>query len=195
MIKCKKCGIEYDYSAQAEVCMGAVACPGCGITTDQEGNIYEDKKGVKENMERTVVSAEETPKAPKDQAWDGSAAEKALQRWASSDDSGDKEKIDWTKYARGFGWYDSEAKENLGSYKLPHHTVEDGKLVVVWHGVASAMGVINGSMGGVDIPEDDKQKVYNHLVVHYKQFEETPPEFKKAVESFFARILKPFYKK
>jgi hypothetical protein len=39
------------------------------------------------------------------------------------------------------------------------------------------MTVVNGARGGVDIPESDLRKVYDHLADHYRQFDEEPPDF------------------
>jgi hypothetical protein len=38
------------------------------------------------------------------------------------------------------------------------------------------MTVVNGARGGVDIPEKDRRKVYEHLAAHYTEFGEEPPE-------------------
>ncbi len=74
-------------------------------------------------------------------------------------------------------WFDSDAPENKGSYKLPHHKAE-ARHPVVWRGVAAAMAALLGARGGVDIPESDKRGVYNHLAKHYNQFDKEPPELK-----------------
>jgi len=117
-----------------------------------------------------------------DSPWDADAAMAALAKWASSDGSGDRDTIDWGKYAKGFAWYDSEARETFGAYKLPHHTVVDGKLVAVWRGVTAAMAALNGARGGVDIPEGDRQAVYRHLARHYQDAEAEPPELRGYTE-------------
>lgn len=39
MIKCGNCGKEFDDTKQAEVAMGAVECPHCKSTVDQEGKV------------------------------------------------------------------------------------------------------------------------------------------------------------
>ena len=139
---------------------------------------------------RTVVSYEATTKAGKEMAWEGDTAVMELRKWASKDGSGDKEQMDWTKYRRGFTWYDGADVENFGSYKLPHHRVIDGQLVVVWRGVVAAMSALNGGRGGVDIPEDEKSGCHSHLAKHYEQFDEVPPELKKMADSFFSDIVK-----
>lgn len=135
-----------------------------------------------------AVAPHDGPKAPEDREWDADAAEQRIRKWASSDGSGDKEKIDWGKYRQAFAWYNSEDPENFSSYKLPHHDVIDGRLCIVWRGVAVAMQALLGARGGVDIPREDRRPVYLHLVRHYKQFGKEPPEFREVLESY-ARML------
>jgi len=143
-------------------------------------------------MERIVVTFEETAKADKNMAWDGDTAIMELRKWSSTDGSGDKDKIDWAKYRRGFTWYDGKKPEDFGSYKLPHHRVIDSQLVVVWSGCHAAMGALHGAREGVDIPEDEQQGCHNHLAKHYAMFGEEPPEMKtkKLLHSFFSDIVK-----
>lgn len=114
-------------------------------------------------------------------AWDGAAARAKLAKWATTDGSGDKEKMNWGKYARGFGYVDEEMKESYAGYKLPHHTVSEGKLVAVKRGVTAAMAALLGARGGTDVGEDGKS-VYNHLVGHYKDMEMEPPSYDKSYE-------------
>lgn len=77
-------------------------------------------------------------------------------------------------------WYDSENADVKGSYKLPHHLGNADGYKTVWKGVAAAMAALLGSRGGVDIPEGDQEKTYNHLKKHYAEFGKEPPEFGKA---------------
>jgi len=124
-----------------------------------------------------AVPPKHTPPIDEDSAWDADEAIRQLRKWASKDGSGDKDTIDWAKYAKGFGWYDENDKENFGAYKLPHHYVKNGKLVTPWSGVRAAMAALLGARGGVKIPENERRKVYDHLAAHYKQFDKEPPEF------------------
>jgi len=75
-------------------------------------------------------------------------------------------------------WYDEKNPDVKSSYKLPHHRASD--LKAVWKGVAAAMAALLGARGGVDIPDSDKEGVYNHLAKHYKDFDKEPPEFHKS---------------
>ncbi len=106
-----------------------------------------------------VLPYHETPKAPEDEAWDAGKEVKA----ATVDDL--KEMC---------AWVDSENADNKSAYKLPHHKAE-GDHAVVWNGVKAAGDAIQGSRGGVDIPEGDIAGVKAHLAKHYKQFDKTAP--------------------
>jgi len=120
-------------------------------------------------------------KAPEEREWDADAATNRLASWAGGPD---KENVDWAKYREGFAWYDAEDAENYGAYKLPHHDVSDGRLVVVWRGVAAAGAVVQGGRGGADIPDADMAGVKAHLARHYGEFDRTPPwEAERASET------------
>jgi len=129
-----------------------------------------------EGFEKGAVSFSPTTPADEGRAWDASAATARLAKWASSDGSGDKDKMDWPKYRKGFAWFDADNPENFGSYKLPHHDVIDDEINVLWSGVSAAMGVLLGARGGVDIPDSDFDRVYSHLARHYDQFDREVPE-------------------
>ncbi len=105
-------------------------------------------------------------------AWDASAAVDRWKKWASSDGSGDKEKIDWAKFAKCFLWFDDKAPESFGSYAFPHHDIVDGKPVTVWAGVVAAAARIDQSKG---IPAGDIAKMKAHLAEHYKEFDKVAP--------------------
>lgn len=105
-------------------------------------------------------------------SWDASAAVDRWKKWASSDGSGDKEKIDWDKFAKCFLWFDDKVKENFGSYRFPHHDIVDGKPVTVWAGVVAAAARIDQAKG---IPAGDLAKMKAHLAEHYKEFDKVAP--------------------
>lgn len=131
--------------------------------------------GVFENVDKGPVATHTTP-IDNEAVWNGPAARTQLRRWASSDDSGDPETIDWARYARGFAWFDSENRETLGAYSLPHHVVRDGNLVGIWRGITAAMGALLGARGGTNIPDAERTGTYNHLARHYRDNDrEAPP--------------------
>ncbi|MHC1597237.1 MAG: hypothetical protein ACXQT3_02860 [Methermicoccaceae archaeon] len=134
----------------------------------------EEKLSIGEDVGASAVPTHHTPQIDEG-AWDADAAVLALRKWASRDGSGDKEQMDWAKYRKGFAWYDAENPDNFGSYKLPHHTVVGGDLVLSRRGLFAAMAAFRGARGGVDIPRADREGVYRHLAMHYKDLQLEPP--------------------
>jgi ATP-dependent protease ClpP protease subunit len=110
-----------------------------------------------------------------DGGWDGAEVVMRLREWASSDGSGDHDTIDWVKYRRAFTWYDSDSPEIFGSYKLPHHDVEDGELVTSRAGVIAAGDAVSGSRSGTSIPDSEVPAVRSHLARHFEEFELVAP--------------------
>jgi len=108
--------------------------------------------------------ADGTPIAPMDEAWDGPAQIKEAE-------------IDDLKVMSTFVDDVDEDELTKGSFKLPHHRARGGH-AVVWRGVIAAMAALLGARGGVDIPDNDRRAVYNHLAKHYREFDEEPPEFR-----------------
>ena len=121
----------------------------------------------------TVSAPHRSPTGPKQREWDWDGTDK-LDRI--------REHGGWEAVANAHAWYDPKADDNdppheKGAYKLPHHELIDGELRVVWRGVVAAMTVVNGARGGVDIPQGDLRRVYDHLAAHYGEFDEEPPDF------------------
>lgn len=82
-----------------------------------------------------------------------------------------------------YAWVDSSGDSEVkGSYKLPHHFVDSAGSVGAASTVACSAGIaaLNGGRGGVDIPDGDRQAVYNHLAKHLKDADMEPPELKAA---------------
>lgn len=122
---------------------------------------------------RAVVPYMKTPVAPRGKRWDGAAAARRVARWASSDGSGAKDKMDWGKYRQAFLWYDPERQENFSSYKGPHHDVIDGRLRVVRSGVIAAAQRL--MQGAFDVPEGDYPAMREHLGKEYANLGEVAP--------------------
>ena len=117
----------------------------------------------------TVPRFQDLPLADEDRAWDGDAAESRVRAWAGAEDEPN------AKYRDAHVWYDCDAAENFGSYKLLIADVIDGHLTAVPRGVMAAGAVMQGSRGGVDLPEDDVDRVKGHLARYYEKMDRTPP--------------------
>lgn len=151
--------------------------------SDDEKSVKEDTKIEAPDETKAAISYTKYPLADENTSWDGNAARKNIAKWASSDGSGDLDKIDYAKYKKAFAWYDSENSEQVGSYKFPHHDIIDGDLKTVWKGVAAAMASLAGARNKPDIPENEIALVYSHLSQHYKDFDKEPPALKSLQET------------
>lgn len=107
----------------------------------------------------------------KERSWDSSAAIKRVKSWAGAEEKPN------AKFRRAFFWYDSAEPDLFGSYKLPFADVIDGTLTAIWRGCTAAMGALKGARGGVNIPDDDRRPVYNHISKYYRKAGEEPPDF------------------
>jgi hypothetical protein len=116
-----------------------------------------------------VTSFQDLPLADRDREWDGDAAEKRVRRWAGADDGPN------AKYRDAHVWYDADQKDEFGSYKLLIADVLDGRLTAVPRGVMAAAGVMQGARGGVDLPENDIDRVKSHLAKYYDKMDDTAP--------------------
>jgi hypothetical protein len=87
-------------------------------------------------------------------------------------------------YYRGaFAWQDPDGDPKTKSaYKFIHHEVDaDGAIGAAnVKGCQSGIGVLNGAMGGANIPDEDRQGVYNHLAAHLKDADVEPAELNSA---------------
>ena len=117
----------------------------------------------------TVPSFQDLPLADRDRAWDGAAAEKRVREWAGAQDEPN------ARYRDAHVWYDAENKDNFTAYKLLIADVVDGWLVAVPRGVMAAAAVMQGSRGGVDLPDNDIQRVKYHLARYYAKMGDTAP--------------------
>lgn len=84
-------------------------------------------------------------------------------------------------YHKMFAWQDPEGDPaTKAAYKFPHHEVssdgEPGAANV--KGCQSGIGVLNGAMGGADIPDSDRQGVYRHLAAHLEDADVEPADLR-----------------
>ena len=116
-----------------------------------------------------VPHFQDLPLADRDREWDGDAAERRVREWAGAQEEPN------AQYRDAHVWYDADAPENFGSYKLLIADVVDGRLKAAPRGVMAAAAVMQGSRGGVKLPERDAPRVKSHLAKYYDKMGETPP--------------------
>jgi len=98
--------------------------------------------------------------ATSDAAWDGPAAKANL-----SNDAGA------ALYRKAFAWVDSDEDPDVkSSYKGIHHEVSSASRVGAANIKAcqSLIGILNGGRGGMNIPDADRQGVWNHVARHLR---------------------------
>lgn len=117
----------------------------------------------------SVTAFQDLPLADRDRSWDGDAAEQRVRAWAHAEDGPN------ARYRDAHVWYDKDKKENFTGYKLLIADVVDGRLTAVPRAVFAAAAVLQGSRGGVDLPEQDVDRVRSHLAKYYAKLDETPP--------------------
>jgi hypothetical protein len=120
-------------------------------------------------VERAAPDFMDFPMAPEETPWSWEAADQ---------DAVLGEEMDWDRYASVHAYYDPENREVKYGYKLPFAKVIDGRIHVVWRGVAAVMGILLGARGGVDISDEDRRRAYDLMVRYYEKFGKVPPEFR-----------------
>jgi len=108
-----------------------------------------------------VTGATDLPLASRDREWDASAAQSRVRSWAGADDEPN------AKYRRAFFWFDGNAPDQFGSYKLQFADVIDGTLTAVPRGLFAVAGVLSGARGGVDIPQSDQDAIKGRVGTYY----------------------------
>lgn len=111
--------------------------------------------------------------------WDAKAADLRVREFLSSDGSDDFDKIDPVKYRKAFVFFDGEEPERASRYKgqiLDVQDVGNGPELVVSKRAVQALGAImQGSRGGIKVPDSDREKGKAVLAKYYKLFDVVAP--------------------
>lgn len=119
-------------------------------------------------MAASAVPPHETPTAG--DSWDGAAAEAAL-----------PDPLPVATAKNMYAWYDDTAVDGdnipKSGCKFPHHDVgADGQPGAANLAACSAViGALHGGRGGADIPDTDRQGVYDHVAKHLTDGGQQPP--------------------
>jgi HK97 family phage prohead protease len=108
--------------------------------------------------------------ADRDTKWDSGQASKDIQEYAADGDD-----LDWKKVAQCFFWVAENPPTKLGDCKLPFVAKVGDKMMAVPQGIISVAGVLQGSMGGVNIPDGDVAGVKAKVAKYYSKMDMTPP--------------------
>lgn len=144
---------------------------GAGLPGDEDEDEEDPPEG-RGGFTAAVVGDTDLPWAPRDREWDGGAARQAVAAWASSDGSGDKDTIDWSRYGRAFLYRDDSDNSgtedrDFGDFKYPFATVIDGELTAVYRALGSAASYLARPNNG--IPQNDLPRVRGRLGQLYQR--------------------------
>ena len=129
----------------------------------------------------SVTSFQDLPLADRDRAWDGDAAEKRVREWAGATDEPNE------KYRHAHILEALIAGDEGGALAgMAHHLARTALRVLtdcapdyvpraVPRGVMAAAAVMQGSRGGVDLPDQDRGRVRSHLEKYYAKMGEDAP--------------------
>ena len=117
----------------------------------------------------SVTAFQDLPLADRDREWDGGAAEKRVRKWADAEDEPNE------KYRDAHVWYDQDKKSNFTAFKLLIADVIDGELTAVPRGIMAAGAIMQGSRGGIDLPDNDIDRVKSHLAKYYVKLDDVAP--------------------
>lgn len=115
----------------------------------------------KADNDKAATGKANLPLAPRDRAWDATAANARLRTWADAEDEPN------ARYRQGFFWYDADKPDEFGSYKLQFADVIGGEIQAVPRGIFAVAAVLQGSRGGVDIPAADAAAIRGRVNGYY----------------------------
>lgn len=118
---------------------------------------------------KSVTPFLDLPLASEDRQWDADQAIQRVKRFTDSTDAPSR------AYRRAFLWFDGENADSFGAYKLPYTDVIDGQLKAVPRGLFAAAGALQGARGGVNIPENEAERVKNNVARYFRKMDRDNP--------------------
>ena len=111
--------------------------------------------------------------------WDAKAADQRVREFLSSDGSGEIDRVDMARYRKAFVFYDGESPEATSRYKGQILDVQDvgngPELVVSKKAVQTLGALIQGSRGGINLSDADREKGKATLAKYYQLFNAVAP--------------------
>lgn len=116
------------------------------------------------------MTAAGLPVADRNKAWDGAGAANRMFSMAEKADGS----YDVGQLAKGFLYHDgNDPSHNKTSWKFPVADVVNGKLQLVYAGVAAAAAALKGGRGGASVPAAAKSAMQSKINGMYSQFRKT----------------------
>jgi len=127
---------------------------------DDSSNDGDGQDGKTAPAVKGAIGAGSGPSSTSDDEWDGPGNEAKLSNDAGAD-----------TYKQAYAWVDPGGNaDKKASYKFVHHFISDDGAVgaASTQACVTGIGVLNGGRGGTNVPDADRQGVYNHLAKHLK---------------------------
>ncbi len=115
---------------------------------------------------KSFVTTTKLSLAPRDRNWDGTQAEQRIRQYTNSIEAPSE---DYRKY---FMYFDGQNPDLFGSYKLLYADIINGEPYIIPRAVFAIAGILNGARGGVDISDNDKNRIKPVINQLYKRMSE-----------------------
>lgn len=106
-----------------------------------------------------------------------------IRKWASSDGSGDLDKINWDRFGQCFFWH-APNPSKIGDFKFPYADIISGGPHVVRRAVANALARIPTA----DIPAQDKEALRRAAQRQLERFRKAEKSAAESMEDLLARF-------
>lgn len=143
----------------------------------------------RDDMTITAEKRKAIPKhktATSGKSWDGPKNETNL-----------KTEQDLEYYSRAYAWRDPDGEpENKSSYKFIHHEVtSDGNPGAAnIRACQTTIAVLNGARGGADIPDADRQGVWDHAAGHLRDADVEPAPLRARQDTYQCECIECGYR-
>jgi len=118
---------------------------------------------------KAVQPFRDLPMASDDLVWNQPEAQDRVRRWASSDKSGDKDKMEWDRYARAFMLVRDGMEEDFGGYAYPFADVVGDRLVAHIRPVQIIANILAGGQGGGSLSPEDRRRMARVVERYYEK--------------------------
>lgn len=122
-----------------------------------EGSVVTFPALTQARVTKSITPFGDLPLADRGRKWDRAAAEKRVRVWSGAKDAPNE------KYRSAFIFSDPEKQGDFSGCKLQIADVIDGKLIAIPRAIFTTAGMLQGTRGGINIQQADKNKAIEHF--------------------------------
>lgn len=134
-----------------------------------EGSLVTIPMNPEARIKSAVPFQDDIPIGERTRPWDSTLALGRVRDWSGAEDGGLEDPEVQDKYKRAFLWFDDDAPELFGSYKLPVGDIVAETLTIIPRAIFSAAAALQGARGGVFIPGEDRPRVMRTVEKYYEK--------------------------